>query len=391
MAVLIVNGTFNYKNNLWLRLSVNNIIRYTSPHTKYKIIVWNHDYRNPEVTAYLNSVADYVEVLSAEDVDPGKWSIAKCDETNTRYDCFSGGYHSHRGALQILYEHVVGTYEADIIFTFDSDAWPIRNNWELPLIYRLDRDIKLAGVWRDELKVIIAPYVHPSCLGIKTETIKRFNLRFDEEPEAFKEDTLSHFTRIIKKHFGDSAIMPFKRSNMKEYHTVFNGIYGGLLYHHHLGTRYMDGNIGEAKTYGWQERGESPEYNKFILDGVTQRVFEHTDDFMDELAYGERAFNYKLYAAFLKNLNCHDAYHRLLEEARAVKSKDLFKTFYILGLISKYFAFDAEFLQFYADICRSLGYRSEAECYMSLVEQDHAFDKPGGNAEPRNYDSEQES
>jgi hypothetical protein len=367
MAILIVNGKFNYKNNLWLKLSVNNIIRYTSPYTKYKVFIWNHDYDNPDVADYLNSVNERVEVINEECFDVKGWSGRLCDPSGYREDCFAGGHHAHRAALQMLYEYVVSSHDADIIFTFDSDSWPIRNNWDIPLVYGLDRDIKLAGIWRDEMEPVIRSYVHPSCLGIKTETIKRHGLRFDDEPVAYKEDTLSHFTRVVHDHYGNDAIMPFRRSNKKQYHPVFNGVYGGYFYHHHLGTRYKDGNIEAAVTYGWQERGDSLEYNKFLLDGTTQMVFERTDDFMDELSYGEKAFNFKLYAAFLKNYEGRDAYRRLFGEAREIKSKDLWQSYYILGLVSKHFADDEEFLRFYADVCRCLGYDFEAKSYMGLL------------------------
>lgn len=367
MAILLVNGTFNYKDNLWLKLSVGNIIRYTSPHTKYKIFIWNHDYDNTAVNDYLNSVADFVEVINEKTFNAKEYTAIACEVDGTRSDCFAGGYHNHRGALQILYEYTTDRYDADVIFTFDSDAWPIRNNWELPLLYRLDRDVKLAGIWRDELSIVIEPYVHPSCLGIKTETIHNLNLRFDQEPIFRKEDTLSHFTRAVVDRFGDDAILPLKRTNRSEYHSVFNGVYGGYLYHHHLGTRYMDGTLKEARTYGWQERGESPAYNKFILDGATQRVFENTDDFIDELAYGDLAFSCKLYSAFLRNCAGPDSYARLFDEARQVRSQDLMKSYYILGLIGKHFASDREFLLYYADVCRSLGFCGEAETYRDIL------------------------
>lgn len=366
MAILMVNGKFNYKNHLWIELSINRILKHTSPHTKYKIFLWNHDFTNPRVTSYLDSVKKYVEVLSEENFDLAHWQGVKCANPVIKVDYFAGGCHVHRGPLQMLYEFATRKYEVEVIFTFDSDSFPIRDNWEIPLAYRLEKDIKLAGVWRDELQAVIPPFIHASGLGITTETIKQLNLRFDYEPMSPREDTLSHFTHLIRQHFGQEVILPLKRSNKNEYHAVFNGVYGGFIYHHHLGTRYRDGKSKEPKTYGWQERNESPEYNKFILDGTTHRIFEDTDDFLDELVYGDKAFDLKLYSNYLKNTNSDDSYKRLLEEAKKLSSIDPSAAYYISGLIGKHYALDKEYLHFYQDVCASMNYRDEAEIYSEL-------------------------
>ena len=379
MAILIVNGTFNYKNHLWIELSINRLLKHTSPYTKFKIFLWNHDYKNIRVTSYLDSVKEYVEVLSEENFDLIHWQGIKCANPAIQVDYFAGGCHVHRGPLQMLYEFAVHKYDVEVIFTSDSDSFPIRDNWEIPLIYRLRRDIKLTGVWRDELQAIIPPFIHASGLGINTETIKQLDLRFDYEPIPPKEDTLSHFTHIIGQHFGTEVILPLKRSNKNEYHSVFNGIYGGFIYHHHLGTRYRDGKAKKPKTYGWQDRNESLEYNKFILDGTTHRVFEETDDFIDELVYGDKAFNLKLYSNYLKNNNSDDSYNRLFEELKKISNLDPMAAYYISGLIGKHFAFDKDYLHFYQDICASMGYLDEAEIYSEL----------SGSGEKRNFENRQ--
>ncbi|UCH96421.1 MAG: hypothetical protein JSV88_06110, partial [Candidatus Aminicenantes bacterium] len=251
-----------------------------------------------------------------------------------------------------------------------NDSWPIRNNWEVPLVYRLERDIRLTGIWRDEMQIVRPPHIHASCLGIKSETIKKLNLRFDYDPIPVKEDTLTHFTRTIQDKFDDHAILPLRRSNAKEYHPIFNGVYGGIVYHHHLGSRYQEGRNPWAITAGWKERNESPENNKFLLDAATAMVFEQTDDFIHDLAYGDNAFDFKLYAYYLKNCYTDDAYSQLFEKAKEAREKKLPEAYYISGLISKYFAFDKEFLQFYAGLCQEMGYKSEAESYYSLAQSE---------------------
>lgn len=366
IAFLMVNGKSNYKKRLWVELSIGNILKYTSPYYDYKIFLWNHDYKNPLVIDYLSSVKNHVEVLSEKNFNLSNWTGFKHGIPPNKRNYFSGGFHVHRAPLQILYEYVTRRYDVEIIFTFDTDAWPIRNNWEVPLIYRMERDIVLTGIWRDELEVIRPPHIHPSCLGIKNDTIKKLNLRFDHEAIPPKEDTLTHFTHITENKYNDHAILPLRRSNAKEYHSVFNGIYGGILYHHHLGSRYQEGKSTMVVTAGWKERGESSEKNKFILDATTAMIFECPSDFISDLAYGEKAFDYKLYDYYLKN-RCDESYSRLFEKAKEKRKKSLQEAYYISGLICKYFAFNKEFLKFYAEVCEEIGHKTEADSYNNIT------------------------
>jgi SAM-dependent methyltransferase len=367
LAILLVNGKFNYKNHLWIELSIGHIIRNTSPYTSFKVFVWNHDVQNQSVSAYLGSVQEHVEVLNEKTIDLSRWRGVHVAGTENRSDYFSGGIHAHRGALQILYEYAVDKFDVEMVFTFDSDSWPIRANWEWPLVFSLRRDIRLAGVWRDELRAVIPPYIHSSGLGIRAETLRELGLRFDLEPVPPTEDTLSHFTREIQKRYGPQTILPLKRSNAREYHAVFNGVYGGLIYHHHLGTRFRAGKIKEPRTYGWEERGESLAGNKFILDATTQTVFTQADDFVDELAYGDDSFRYRIYAHFLRHDGSPAAYKRLYEEAWRARGRDGLESYYILGLIGRHFAKNADYLRLYAEVCEGLGKDFEAVSYRQLL------------------------
>ncbi len=367
MAILMVNGKSNYNDRLWIELSIGNILRFTSPYTDFKIFLWNHDYENSKVNQFLESVSRHVEVISENTFELSQWNGIRLEEPPRPLNYFGGGFHVHRAPLQILYEYVTGKYDIDILFTFDTDSWPVRNNWEVPLVYRLERDIQLTGIWRDELQIVRPPHIHASCLGIKTQTIKNLNLRFDYHPIPVKEDTLTHFTHIIQDEFSDQAILPLMRSNAKEYHPVFNGIYGGIVYHHHLGSRYREGSISRPVAAGWKERNESPEDNKFLLDASTAMVFEQTDDFIHDLAYGDDAFDFKLYSYYLTNCYTSEAYSKLFDKAKKKREKKLPEAYFISGLISRHFAFNREFLQFYAELCQEMGYNVEAESYYSLI------------------------
>ena len=93
MAILMVNGKFNYKDRLWLELSIGNILRFTSPHTNFKIFLWNHDYESPKVSKYLESVSQYVEVISEKNFDLSRWNGFRHESPSTKKIYFAGGFH----------------------------------------------------------------------------------------------------------------------------------------------------------------------------------------------------------------------------------------------------------------------------------------------------------
>src|SRR4030042_3820011 len=102
MAILMVNGTFNYKNRLWIELSLERILRHTSLLTDFKVFLWNHDRENPSVLRYLDSKRNYVEVFNEDNFNVDDWPGVRSDPDPGRYDYFSRGVHVHRGALHIL-------------------------------------------------------------------------------------------------------------------------------------------------------------------------------------------------------------------------------------------------------------------------------------------------
>ncbi len=353
LAILIVNGKFNYRDHLWLDLSVGNLIRHTSPRTNYRIFVFNHDRDNPRVASCLESVGEHVEVVSEDSFDVGRWPGERVSDPAVPADYFAGGCHVHRGALQMLFEHATARFDVETVFTFDTDSWPLRDNWELPLLDRLDRDVRLVGVWRDELQAVIPPFVHASCLGVKAETVRELGLRFDREPLPPREDTLSHFTVAVTNRFGTGSVLRLTRSNRFQHHAVFNGVYGGLVYHHHLGTRYRDGRSPEPRTYGWAERGESLATNKLVLDATTQMVFSNAEDFCCDLQYGADALRLKPFVHYLRNVGLERGRARLLEEARSHAELDPVGSDFILGLVGRHYAEDHDFLALQAETCRA--------------------------------------
>ena len=366
LAVLIVNGTFNYRGQLWIEQCVERLVQYTSAYTDFKIFIWNHDWENRDVTEYLSRRAPYVTVLDEAHYDWSDYRGPTYDRpTHSAYNFH--GFHVHRTPLQILFDHVTSRYDVDTVFTFDSDSWPIRYNWDVPLLYALDRDTKLAGVWRDELVPIMPAFVHASGLGIRVETIRELGLRFDYKPENEREDTLSNFTRSVEAAYGPEAICRLRRSNVLQYHPIFGGVYDGTIYHHHLGSRYQEGRNKKIVTRGWEERGESLDHNRLVMDGITEAVFSHGDSYLLDLAYGERAAKLKLHVAALRANPCDERYAALRELAYETKSTQAEAALFLYNLVCKYYAFNSGVLTEYADLCTQLCHQDEAAAYKDIA------------------------
>ncbi|MCU0370730.1 MAG: hypothetical protein MUC31_04900 [Bacteroidales bacterium] len=369
IAILIVNGTHDFMDKLWLEISLGNIIRFTSGLHSFKVFVWNHNRNSKKVSAYLQSFGDLVECLDENSFDMSRYDPDKKYIYGQKGYVFSEGWHVHRTPLQILYEHAVTAYEIDTVFTFDTDSCPIRNNWDIPLVYALDHGYKIAGIWRDELQVQIPPYIHPSCLGIKTGTIQKLGLRFDHIPVFPREDSVSNFTAAVVEKYGPEAIFPVKRNNGFQYHSVFNGIYGGMLYHHHFGTRLRSGRLQHVTSFGWKERGEMLAGNKIVMDSTTRMLFLDPQNFMNELAYGDHFMHFKLFMNYLYANYSRFRCCRLWVIARQSYDNDKELSFFLLSLISKEFLRVKAFLEFYAEVCRALGMEMEAAAYEDLTRE----------------------
>lgn len=368
LAILVVNGRSNYRDRLWIELSIGNLLRRTSPRTDFRIFLWNHDLASSRVTAFLQAHTDRVEVLDGATFDTAGWEGERITHPPSRSQVFAGGCHVHRAALQMLFDTATSRYDVDTVFTFDSDSWPLRDNWDVPLLEQLEHGKRLVGAWRDELQQVIPPYVHPSCLGLRIGTLHELRLRFDREPLPPREDTLSHFSASVANRHGGDSILKLERSNRTQLHGVFNGVYAGMVYHHHLGTRYRDGRNPDLKTYGWQERNETLAQNKTILDDTTRRVFADPDDFCCELNYGPDSARMKQFNLELKRNPGREHQAAFFSRAHEIRDRDPLLAHHILGQIGCTFARDRDFLRLHAAVSERLGRHWEAESFTRLAE-----------------------
>jgi hypothetical protein len=214
VAILIVNGFDRHSKDPfevdealtypWIDLCLRQVQRHSQ--TSAEILVWDNSYL-PEHRAIM---AQYDNVTVYD--DPDKVDVR------------------HGAALDRLVELVPET--AEWVITLDTDAFPIRDGWIEELLDSLTGGAALAGVWRDEMQTQITPYVHPSALAVRRETLVGLGVPFKR---ASGQDVGQNISLALAReghYFGRLT-----RTNTRNPHFLMAGIYGDLIYHHGAGSR----------------------------------------------------------------------------------------------------------------------------------------------------------
>ena len=214
-AILVVNGFDRHSASSfdveearrfpWIRLFLERLERHTPPDA-YDLLVWDN--------------AHFPEQRELLDANP-------------RASVFSapGGQDVRHGrALDRLLKEVPG--DTEYVVTLDTDSFPIRDGWLENVLGRLKGGASLAGVWRDEMAPEIRPYVHPSCLAARRETLVGLGINFAREDG---QDVGQNITEAVLGAGG--TISRLRRSNSRNFHFLLAGVYGDLVYHHGAGSR----------------------------------------------------------------------------------------------------------------------------------------------------------
>lgn len=250
-AILIVNGGRDPEAGRWIELCLDQLRRHTT-RPDVAIHVWNNNVDDPAVPEIVARHPD-ARLVQA---DP--------EETLA---------HPHATPLQRLYERVRD--DVAWIVALDSDAFPVRPGWLEALIEGVAGP-GLGGVWRDELRQGIVPYVHASCLCARVDFIEKHGLRLDHVSSggrgAHRLDTLGLFTKVAR----EQGITPFKwrRSNRREIHRLMGGVYGDWIYHHGAGSRVGVGFWDEVATEERRAR------NLRVRDRAAELVFRHRERYL---------------------------------------------------------------------------------------------------------------
>jgi hypothetical protein len=254
VGILIVNGGKDPQEGKWLGLCLGKIMEHTK-WPNYRIYIWNSNIEDSFVRELVKR-NPHVQLFQA---NPRK-----------RLG------HVHAVPLQKLYK-IARKDNVKYVVAFDTDAFPIRDNWLTYLIQQLNKGAAIAGVWRDELKKYVDPYIHASCLCTSVDFIDRYGLRFDKiDIESDRKlDTLGYFTEIAKQK--ERKLSKLKRSNINQLHYIMGGIYGDLIYHHSAGSRKRGYFWGEPKTDYIGKR------NIRIKQTLNRLAFQYNEQFINWL------------------------------------------------------------------------------------------------------------
>jgi hypothetical protein len=139
---------------------------------------------------------------------------------------------SHPVALDLLLEQAT---DAEYVVTLDTDALPLRDDWLDALLDRLDSGAVLTGVYRDEMKERLRPFLHVSCLGARRHDLLRLPVSF---ARGMTQDLGQNLSLAVEKQEpGRGRLSPLWRSNVREAHFLMGGLYGDLVYHQGAGSR----------------------------------------------------------------------------------------------------------------------------------------------------------
>jgi len=254
-SILIVNGGVNPQYGKWIHFCLNKIFQ-TTEWPDYHIYIWNNNIDDKIVIDYLKNLrrATYIEADPLEKLA-----------------------HPHAVPLQKLYEYALND-KSKYIVTLDIDSHPLKKGWLKNLIFSLNDQEVLAGIWRNELRKAIKPYIHPSCLCTTVDFIENNNLRFDYIPPATDHkigDTLSTFTDKAYQLGLDT--FKLYRTNKNNFHRLMGGIYGGIIYHHGAGSRNRIRFWDESQSVSNFKR------NRKIADLSAELLFCHYENYINWL------------------------------------------------------------------------------------------------------------
>lgn len=257
-AILIVNGfsrrePFAQLNRAeaeaypWIELCVSQIVRH-SKGDSYKIFVWDNS-ALPSQRSFLRS---HPKVRMFKPKVPES--------------ALHGPRSRHGPSLDRLVKKVDPSTE--FVIALDSDSFPVRDGWIKNLTGRLNDEVLLSGVWRDEFVPRKPAYVHPCGLAARTETLRGLGVGFRREGGV---DVGYNLTAAVLASGG--RVSRLYRSNQWNPHYVMGAIYGDLIYHQGAGSRSPIFNSGG-----------SPERHESMRAALRDAAFGDIDRLVEALA-----------------------------------------------------------------------------------------------------------
>lgn len=216
-AILVVNGfdrrgrwgDFNAdeaREYPWIELCLRQIERH-SRGSSYEVLVWD----NTWLPEHREMIERHPRVRRFEPSEPG---------SDVR----------HGASLDLLVRKVRPATK--FLITLDTDSFPIRDGWIENLTGRLNDDVLVAGVWRDEMAPRKPAFIHPCCLAIRKRTLRELGAKFLVGSGA----DVAHNVTLAVEESGARA-SKLRRSNHFNAHFLMGAVYGDLIYHQGAGSR----------------------------------------------------------------------------------------------------------------------------------------------------------
>lgn len=190
----------------WVELCLDRVVRHSGD-ASYEILVWDN--------SWIESQWDAL----------GRVPRVRRFRAATEQKTFG-----HGRSLDKLLRKVDPATE--FVITLDTDAFPIRDGWIENLTGRLDDEVLLAGVWRDELLPVKPPYIHPCCLAARLDTLHRLDTSFRPVPGH----DVGHKLTLAAEDAGGRTSQ-LRRTNVWNAHYLMGAVYGDLVYHQGAGSR----------------------------------------------------------------------------------------------------------------------------------------------------------
>jgi hypothetical protein len=333
---------------------------YSTPHSEVKpklrlAILINNHIRQPEPSTWLVPCLDKLEANTSVYCDfkvftkasqglPDdlphrlKLRLEVLPDDDTRAEVSPGGI------LQDLYDYASRRYEIGHLLIMHSDAWPIRPGWDVGLLAALEGPVRLVGLLSQPAGG--APYIDPAFMLLGAGCINRLSLRLDE-PARSDVPFLSHITQKVLKTHGPKALLSLVQKSARTWHPEIGLVYGGMIYHHNAcKTRPAQGPAH------LETGGLDPDSLGAALIG---KVFQEPHTYYEQLLYGDKAREYGLIRCLLAADPTSRQRERLWGMAREDLMTDPARSLYICGLLSRVYAYDPGFLEFYARVCARCG------------------------------------
>jgi len=149
--------------------------------------------------------------------------------------------------------------ETEFFIALDSDAWPIADDWLDVLLQPLRDGAAISGIRHER------DFIHPSCLAVRTETLRKNRLSFvhrypdfpmthdDPDNGRLYWDVGERISWVLKQR-GEQLNRIFADPSDED--TLVGSTYGGAIYHQWYGTRF------------------ATEPDRLEFDGIPRRVIQ---------------------------------------------------------------------------------------------------------------------